>query len=165
MVGPGERTIGIADHFVDLADLVRAPVGMHQRSVGRERLPRIEDVGEGFVVDIDALGAVDRGPRIGCQHHRHRLAHVVNAIACEWSPRWGVVGSRAGNQWHPLRRLGSGEDADNIRNSACVSQVDRCDVSVCEGAAHERGMDHVGHGDVVYVTAPTRQDSGILLAG
>ena len=160
-VGLGEALLDVAAAERPLVGLVRPVVLVDDPGLLAEGLLGVDDDGERVVLDDDVLG-----------RRRSTEYLSVPTTTATGSPTWrtvpevsgwcsGVLISTPGG----AHTMGSGarksrsspvKTATTSSRAAAARRVDRRDVRVRLGGAHERGVEHAGHLQVVDVPTPGR---------
>ena len=138
-----ERGLGVGVAEAPLVDEVRAERFVKHRRGLAEGLLGVDDRGPRRVLDLDPLRRVLREVPVARHHHRDGLPRVAHAAGREAA----VLDRRA---HHDEERVGPGgrgrpgEDRVHAVHRERLARVDRDDVGVRPGRAHEAGVARVG---------------------
>ena len=148
----------VEDVVVLLVRLVRA----QDRRAFLQRLEGVHDDRQRLVLDLDRVGAVRRRVAVGRDDGGDLLRLVHDAVGREHHLRIRHQGR------HPVQLVllerGPRDHGQNARHLQRFLGVDRFDLRVRVGAAHDIHVEHAGQLDVVDVVALTAQEPRILLA-
>ena len=138
---------------------------MHRPGPGRARRVQAGHRGFGGVVHVDEFGRVFRGVRVVGDHHGHRLAHVPD-LAARQQRQLGGHELRAfqDRQQRGMIQVSGGKRGVHAGRGQRAGQVDRLHRGGRERAAHERGVQQPGPGDVIGEPAPAEQHPPVLVA-
>ncbi len=151
-----------------LVDPVRAQILVDERRA-RDRELGIDDSRQRVVLDDHVVDRVGHGVAIVADHHRDRVADMVDLPARQ-RPVRRITDVDTGRRPGHRQRAGDvghvlageyGLDAGPLR---CRGRVDRDDLGVCLRRAHERRPQHRRQCDVVDVAALAGDQRRILLA-
>jgi hypothetical protein len=131
---------------------IAGDVAMHLRRAGLHGLADISDGGQGIVINIDQLRAVERGKLAFRDDRDHRLADMRHLLARERRPmrhreRFAVAGAR--NRWvignaddAGFLDIGGGQHRDHAGRGFRRFDIDRRDARGGMRRAHEGGVQH-----------------------
>jgi hypothetical protein len=132
------------------------------RGTGLERLVRIDDDGQGVVLDLDLSGAVGRRVAAGRQHRGDLLGLVHHLL-----DRQHHLGVRHQGR-HPVQvvlgEVLAGDDGQHAGHRQRLAGIDLHDPGVGVRAADDVQVQHPGKLDVVDVGPSTADEARVLLA-
>ena len=168
-VGGGEAGLEVAAAERPLVALVRAELLVDERRAVVERRLDVGDHRQRVVLDQDLLGGVDDRVAVRADHERDRVADVVDLVLGDRPVRRVVDVDPRRHPRHRQRRLQvevvAGEDGvDAVDRPSRAARVDRGDLRVRLGRAHERRPQLPGDVDVVDVAGAAHDQPRVLLA-
>ena len=150
-----ESRVDVTVGHVELGKEVVRRLAMHQGRAGGERRAAVRGRGQRLVVDVDERRCVFGNVAIIGHHDRHSLADMHHLVARERRTIQILLIARARQaDDHELggevrHDVGAREDGVHARQRERGRLVDAADRSVRMRAAHEGGVQHPGHPDVV----------------
>ena len=167
-VGLGDRGIDVAAAHRPLVRLVRAERLVDEDLV-LQRLLHVDDDRQRLVLDAHGLRRVDDVVLVLADDHRDGVADVVDLAARE-RPAHGRLDLDAGRRPRHRQRRGqvahvlAGEDGLDAGARERLGRVDRDDLRVRLGRAHDRHVQHAVQDEVVDVRRAAGDQPRVLLA-
>jgi hypothetical protein len=155
--GVGQRPIGVTNSHGDGGDVVGVSAGKEPRGAGRQRVGDRGARRQWRVLDVDQFERVPGQVGIVGHHQRHWLADVADHVPGDG---WLQVPVGAGRGRHAVgddsggRDVGGREDRPDPGGLPRALGVDPDHPGVGVGRAQDRGVEHGGDADVLYVSAP-----------
>jgi len=148
----------------DVAGCVLVQLGC----AGCHGLLGVDNRGEELVLHVDQLQGILGGVGIGGDHHRDPVADVADGADGQGMVGGDVVlhaprGHRAGERVD-LAHVLAGVDSEDARQGGGTGGVDGEDAGVGVRAAQDRGVGHIGEGDIVQVAAGAGDQAVVFLA-
>ena len=121
-----------------------------------------------FVLDIDQLRRVAGSCGAPSHDHCHNFACEVDLTDSDRVVLRDMVLGRerpaTRHGAHVVGKISSGEDGDHAGRGLRLGHVDRCDLGVCDRAAHHAEEQHAGDGEIVGESSPTGEQALIFFA-
>ncbi len=152
-LGLGERLIDITVFLVVFVSRIVGPFRMHRWRIGRDRLFRIRHGGERLVFHFDQFGGVTSDVAIRGNDDRHGMANEVHAVGRQDMMRRNTQARKRRAARHQTDLFGvlAGEHRGDAGQIERRLNVDRLDFRGAVRAAHDAGVMHAGHLNVVHV--------------
>ena len=164
--GFGERLVDVAAVLVVVECRVIGPFRMYGGGARREGFLWIGDRGQRLPFHFDRFGGVARDVAIGGNDHGNRMADEVHAIDRQDIVMRNTQAGQGSAARHGADFFGvfSGEDRSDARELERWFDVDRFDFGRAMRTAHDAGVVHAGHLDVVDVGGGAGDEARILAA-